>query len=115
MARKRMREKDEITLKLLFIMLAIDNGSCVNVPYVKRVLLAMTQKFGREKIDKKFSQYNEELKLEHGFGLTKLIWDGYNHSSDGEPVKVGDNGLLKWENTTDPKHPDFDPKGGMVQ
>ena len=124
MARKRMREKDDVALKLLFIMLAVDMGSFLNVPYVRRLIMDMHHKFGHKKIDKKFAQYHEEFKASDEFRLTGLAWGPIqmkygneqhpDETKDSEPTKSS-NGLLKWENTTDPKHPDFDPKGGMCE
>jgi len=122
MARKRMREKDDVALKLLFIMLAVDMGSFLNVPYVKKTIADLHYKFGRKKIDKKFAQYHEEFKDSDEFRLTGLAWGPIqikygneqhpDETRDSDPTE-SNNGLLKWENTTDLKHPDFDPKGGL--
>lgn len=122
MARKRMREKDDVTLKLLFIMLAVDMGSFLNVPFIRKTLLEMTQKFGRKKMDKKFAEYHELFKDSDEFRLTGLAWGAIQikYGNEQHPDTTGkfteaQNGLLKWEDTTDPKHPDFDPKGGLVE
>lgn len=122
MARKRMREKDDVALKLLYIMLAVDMGSFLNVPYVKRTLLQMNQKFGGKKVNKKFAEYHELFKLSDEFELTRLAWGPINmeygnlqHPDTTDKFTEAQNGLLKWEETTDPKHPNFDPKGGLVE
>ena len=124
MARKRMREKDDVALKLLFIMLAVDNGSFLSVPYIKKVILDMHHKFGRKKIDKKFAEYHRLFKLNDEFRLTALAWGPIQikYGNEQHPDETRDtdptehnNGLLKWENTTDPNHPDFDPKGGVCE
>lgn len=122
MARKRMREKDDVALKLLFIMLAVDMGSFLNVSYVRRTLTQMNQKFGGKKVNKKFSEYHELFKDSDEFRLTRLAWGPINmeYGNLQHPDTTGNfteaqNGLLKWEDITDPNHPDFDPKGGLVE
>ena len=126
----RMREKDDVALKLLYIMLAVDMGAFMNIPHVRKTMTQMNQKFGGKKINKKFAEYHELFRLNGDFELSGLAWGSINmihpdttdeeHNCDPDAdgkwkATEKNNGLIKWEWITDPKHPDFDPKNGLVE